>query len=292
MTNNNIKQDTIFLNGNFVDKSSANISVFDRGFLFADGIYEVIPVCSDKPYFIDYHLERMQNNLNTIDIKYEIDKSYWTQVIKKLVDSNGPNRGVYIQITRGADIENLRTHAPNENLKPTVVAFSLSPKEFGHSLTSQGINAITHEDIRWKLCNIKSVSLLASALLSKKAHENEAFETILIKDNYITEGTSSNLFIVKHNEIITPVLNHEILPGITRQILLDLALEQNLIVKYSKISLEDLYNADEVWISGQIKELLPVIKLDNKIIGSGKPGPVWKKMSTLYIERIKKSINA
>lgn len=290
MTNNNIKQDTIFINGNFVDKSSANISVFDRGFLFADGIYEVIPVCSDKPYFIDYHLDRMQNNLNTIDIKYAIDKIYWSEVIKKLVASNGPNRGVYIQITRGADIENLRTHAPSINLKPTLVAFSLSPKEFGHSLTNQGVFAITHEDIRWKLCNIKSVSLLASSILSKKAFENEAFETILIKDNYVTEGTSSNLFIVKNNEIMTPILSNEILPGITRQMILDLALSQSLIVKYSKISLEDLYNADEVWISGQIKELLAVVKLDNKVIGSGKPGPVWKKMSQLYIEKVKQSI--
>lgn len=290
MSDNQIKQDMIFLNDKFVEKSAANISIFDRGFLFADGIYEVIPVCIDKPYFINHHLERLQNNLETIEINYKIDNDYWTKIIHNLVNYNGPNRGVYIQITRGADIENLRTHAPNANLKPTIVAFSLSEKEFGHSLSNTGVTAITHEDIRWKLCNIKSVSLLASSILSKKAFESNAFETILHKNNYITEGTSSNLFIVKNNEIITPVLSNEILPGITRRIILDLALEQSLIVKYTRITVEDLYNADEVWISGQIKELLPVTKLDNKIIGSGNPGPVWKKMSQLYINKIKESL--
>ena len=285
-----MNNDKVFINNNFVDKNSANISVFDRGFLFADGIYEVIPVCGDIPYFINHHLERLQKNLGIIEIDYNVEYDYWANIINNLIKYNGKNRGIYIQITRGADIDNLRTHAPNKDLKPTAIAFSLPEKEFGHSLNNTGISAITHEDIRWQLCHVKSVSLLANALLSKRAYENSAAETLLIKNNYITEGTSSNIYIVKNNEIMTPVLNNEILPGITRKILLDIALKENYIVKYSKITIDDLYNADEVWISGQIKELQPVTKIDDKIISDGKPGPLWKKMSALYIETIKSNL--
>jgi D-alanine transaminase len=287
---NTTDEDTIYLNGEYVNKDHAKISVLDRGFLFADGVYEVIPVYDNQVLFLYEHLERLQQNLTSIEINYKINFNYWQKVCHHLIISNGNNRPIYIQITRGTDIT--RLHDFDDDLTPTVVALSLDHITLGSSLAANGINVITLPDIRWKLCHIKSIALLGNILLRKKAKDLGAKEVLLINDQgYIVEGSSSNYFIVKNNKIITPPLNQEILPGITRQIIINICQENNINVYEQHLTEADLYDADEIWITSSTREIIHVNKVNNTFINNGRSGIMWQKISKLYIEHIKNILN-
>lgn len=278
--------DIIYINNEYVSPSEAHISIFDRGFLFADGVYEVIPVYYGHILFLKEHLIRLQSNLDLLKIPYRLDHDEWFVILNKLIAVNGSDRPIYIQITRGADTT--RLHDYSDALTPTIIAFSLNPIELGNCLKNTNITIITLPDIRWKLCHIKSISLLGNVMLNKQAKEAGADEVLLINEHqYIVEGSTSNYFIVKNNQIITPPLNNELLPGITRQIVFNLCAKHNMPILETNITEEDLYNADEIWLTSSTKEIRSVGKINNKTINNGQAGPVWQKIVNLYIDYIK-----
>ena len=277
--------DIVYLNGTFTSKETASISVMDRGFLFADGVYEVIPVYSGQMFRLAEHLDRLQRSLDAIRLDSPFQKDEWDSILQQLVAKNGGgNQAIYLQVTRG--IEGIRDHRFPEKVKPTVFAMS-SPitKPTDDNLDKvQGIKTITTKDIRWDRCDIKSISLLPNILLRQQALDAGAQEALLIKNAYLTEGAASNCFIVKNGAILTPPKNELILGGITRDLIIELARENNIECKEVPVSEEMLNTADEIWISSSTKEIVPVIELNNKIVGGGKPGPVWRKMAQYYIQ--------
>ena len=277
--------DIVYLNGSFIPKESASVSVMDRGFLFADGVYEVIPVYSGKMFRLEEHLDRLQRSLDAIRLNSPFKKNQWDNILQQLVEKNGGgNQAIYLQVTRG--IEGIRDHRFPEEIKPTVFAMS-SPitKPSGDDLEKvQGIKTITTKDIRWDRCDIKSISLLPNILLRQQALDAGAQEALLIKNGNLTEGAASNCFIVKNGTILTPPKNELILGGITRDLIIELARENNIECKEVPVSEKSLNTADEIWISSSTKEIVPVVELNNKIVGEGKPGPLWRKMAQLYIQ--------
>ena len=277
--------DIVYLNGTFIPKESASVSVMDRGFLFADGVYEVIPVYCGKMFRLGEHLDRLQRSLDAIRLNSPFKKNQWDNILQQLVEKNGGgNQAIYLQVTRG--IEGIRDHRFPEEIKPTVFAMS-SPitKPSGDDLEKvQGIKTITTKDIRWDRCDIKSISLLPNILLRQQALDAGAQEALLIKNGNLTEGAASNCFIVKNGTILTPPKNELILGGITRDLIIELARENNIECKEVPVSEKSLNTADEIWISSSTKEIVPVVELNNKIVGEGKPGPLWRKMAQLYIQ--------
>ena len=279
----------VFLNGSFIPKEEASVSVMDRGFLFADGIYEVIPVYSGKLFRLDEHLSRLQRSLDAIRLASPFKPDEWQTMLCDLVDKNGGgNQAIYLQVTRG--IENIRDHRFPDQVKPTIFAMSNpiakpSDEDLNHILdNTPGISAITTKDIRWDRCDIKSISLLPNILLRQQALDAGAQEALLIKDGYLTEGAASNCFVIKDGIIYTPPKNELILGGITRDLIIELARKNQIDCKEAPINEEVLNNADEIWVSSSTKEIVPVVKLNHKVVGQGKVGPVWRKMAELYIQ--------
>lgn len=286
-----MQKDVVYINSHYVSKHDANISVFDRGFLFADGIYEVIPVYSGKILFLEEHLQRLQNSLDLIKINYVVDYNKWSNICQKLVTENynGESRPIYIQITRGTE-EN-RQHDYAQDTIPTEVAFLLPEVTLGLSLKTKKLKVITLPDIRWKHCDIKSIGLIGNILLRQQGKAQHADEVLLLNnDNHVVEGSYSNFFIVKNNTIYTPPCNHEILPGITRRIIAKICQEHKIQLIEKNITEDDLHNADEVWISSSTKEIRPVTQVNETAINNGKPGPLWQKVASYYIKNIEQQL--
>lgn len=277
--------DIVYLNGAFVEKAKATVSVMDRGFLLADGIYEVIPVYAGKLFRLEEHLDRLQRSLDAIRLESPFKRSQWQAILCELIEKNGKgNQAIYLQVTRG--VEDIRDHRFPDQVQPTVFAMS-SPihKPPEQNLDNvQGIKAITTKDIRWDRCDIKSIALLPNLLLRQQALDAGAQEALLIKNGYLTEGAASNCFIVKNQVIYTPPKNTLILGGITRDLIIELAHSHKIQCKEELVSTEALNNADEIWISSSTKEIVPVISLDKQTVGEGKVGPMWRKMAELYIQ--------
>jgi len=276
---------TVFLNGHFLPQASATISIMDRGFLFGDGIYEVVPVFAGKMLGFDQHIARLGRSLDAIKIKniYSIEK--WREICGNLLEKNqcaDQSCNIYIQITRGA--EQTRAHAIPENANPTIVAFITPAKIIPKEMLREGFSAITLEDSRRRDCHIKAINLLPNILLYNEAKLAGAFEAILLRGDFALEGTSSNLFIVKNNEIFTPPANHTILGGITRDLVLNLAKENHIAASEKDITRDMLFSADEIWLTGSSKEICPVTTLNQKPVGDGIVGPMWKIISELYEE--------
>ena len=279
----------VYLNGSFIPKEKASVSVMDRGFLFADGVYEVIPVYSGKLFRLKEHLDRLQRSLDAIRLKSPFTQEEWQAMLCELIDKNGGgNQAIYLQVTRG--IENIRDHRFPDQVKPTIFAMSNpltkpTDEDLNNTLNNtSGISAITTKDIRWDRCDIKSISLLPNILLRQQALDAGAQEALLIKDGYLTEGAASNCFVIKDGVIYTPPNNELILGGITRDLIIELARNNQIVCKEEPIDEEALNNADEIWVSSSTKEIVPVVKLNNKAVGQGKIGPVWRKMAELYIQ--------
>ncbi len=279
----------VFLNNTYIKETEAKVSIFDRGFLFADGVYEVLPVYNNTALFLTEHLQRLQSNLDLLKINYSVAYDPWKGICSHLITLNGPNRPIYIQITRGC--ENTRNHDYSENIQPTLVAFSLKPIILGSCLSSAPVKVITLPDNRWNNCNIKSIALLGNILLRQEGRALNAEEVLLIRPGgNIVEGTTSNYFIVKNNTILTPPLNNEILPGITRQIILEICRSHNIQLLEKHLSLADIYAADEVWLSSSTKEIRPVGQVNDTIIHNNKPGPMWQQIANLYVEHIQQKL--
>ena len=267
----------VYLNGEFKPIEEASVSVLDRGFTFGDGVYEVIPIFNRKIFRFSEHIMRLENSLREIYMSNPLKENEWRDIFNKLIDSlEQANQSIYLQITRGVS---RRDHDISIADKPTVFAMS-RPLETNNF--SSGIKAITHEDIRWQLCNIKATTLLPSILLRHKAKEQEAREAILIRDKYVTEGAASNVFVCTDDKILTPARTSHVLSGITRDLIVEILMHNDLPIVEGSISESKLLSAGEIWVTSSTWEIVPVVELDDKLVGNGKPGPLWKQANKLY----------
>lgn len=271
----------IYLNGEFVDSQHAKISVMDRGFLFADGVYEVVPCYGGKMFRREEHLTRLANSLDAIGIPNPHTLEAWNAILQQLIDQQDTGElSIYLQVTRGA--YETRDHRIPAEQKPTVFAMAKPIRDNSELLS--GIACVTLDDIRWNYCLIKSIALLPNVLLNQQALEKDANEAILIRDGLVTEGASSNVFMVKDGEIHTPTKSDHILPGVTRDLVVELAHQHGMECIERDITPEELAQADELWITSSTREVVPVITLNNQAIGDGKPGPLWAQMIQHYRE--------
>ncbi|WP_455211726.1 D-amino acid aminotransferase [Kaarinaea lacus] len=271
---------TVYLNGDFLPEEDACVSVLDRGFIFGDGVYEVIPAYGKRPFRLQGHLERLQNSLDGVRISNPHSHDEWQYLVQKVIDANeGEDQSVYLQITRGAA---KRDHAFPSDAKPTVLIMSSPLSGANAELLKSGVAAITTEDIRWIYCHIKAICLLPNVLLRQKAIDAQSAEAILIRDGLATEGAASNLFIVHDGIIRTPPKGPLLLPGITRDLVIELAAENHIPYEEANILEADLTRADEIWLTSSTKEILAVTRLNDQTVGNGKPGPMWERMYGLY----------
>jgi len=278
----------VYLNGKFILKSEAFISVMDRGFLFGDGIYEVFPVYNGLILGLESHLKRLQEGLDAINIVNPYDKKKWTSIINELISYHQEKnkQAIYLQVSRGCDDDRKHTH---DKLNPTVYMQSSPFKSPTKSDLLKGSAAITRDDIRWSQCNTKTTSLLANIMFAQEAKNHSVEEVILIRDGTVTECSSSNLFLVKNNCIYTHPKGPYILPGITREIIIDCAKYCDIKVKEVAFNKDSLMVADEVWISSSTREVVPIVCIDDKLINNGKVGETWSLIYDRY--QAIKSIN-
>lgn len=282
------KNSIVYLNGQFLPIDEAKVSVLDRGFVFGDGIYEVIPVYSGRLFRLEHHLERLDRSLEGIRLSNPLVPDEWSEILHELVTKNGrSDQSIYLQITRGVA---KRDHAFPVNVEPTVFAMSNPMGEVDPELR-KGVTAVTVEDFRWKLCHIKSIALLPNILLRQQAIDQGAVEAIMLRDGQVTEGAATNVFIVHNNTVITPPKSNLLLPGITRDLVVELCNKHAIACEERDISEAELRSADEVWLSSSTKEVIPVTTLDGKPVGVGQPGPVWENILALYQE-YKKAVRA
>jgi D-alanine transaminase len=278
-----------YLNGEYQPLSEARISPLDRGFLFGDGIYEVIPYYNGKSVGLMPHIERMINGLAAIEIKCTKTADEWKALLDDLVARNSDlaaNLGVYVHISRGTDVK--RYHAYPENVEPTVFAFTFpikDPEPVDRAKVTQ-YSMISTEDLRWQRCHIKSTALLGNVIHFQEGYSSGNDEALLYNaDGELTEGSSCNAFIVKDGVVITPIQDNQILPGITRRIILDsLRADGSLKVEEHVVTMDEVRNADELWITSSSKEIAPVTQLDGKPVGNGDVGEVWEKAFQIYTD--------
>jgi len=274
---------TAWLNGTFLPLDEAQVSVLDRGFLFGDGVYEVIPVYGGHLFRLPHHLKRLRNSLDGVRIRNPMHDEEWQAVLEELVALNeGSDQAVYLQVTRG--VAPRRDHAFPTGIRPTVFCMSNPVTVNRDSAAEQGVRAITLDDIRWSLCNIKAITLLPNAMLRQQAIEADTAEAILNKNGRVIEGAASNLFIVRDGLLITPPNSNALLPGITRDLVLELAANNGIPFREADIPAEDLFSCNEIWLTSSTREISPVVQLDSTTIGNGTPGPLWHKMIVLYRE--------
>lgn len=271
----------VYLNGKYLPIHEACISVLDRGFLLGDGVYEVIPVYGGNPFRIDQHLQRLENSLEQVRIPFPCTRGEWSGILDDIIERNGSgDQSIYLQVTRG--IAAKRDHAFPDPIHPTVFVMSNPLLPVAGKILREGVRAITLDDIRWHRCDIKAITLLANVLLRQQALDDGSAEAILVRDGLASEGAASNLFIVKNGTVITPPTGPKLLPGVTRDLVLELAEQHDIPWCEQDIRLQDLFGAEEVWFSSSTKEILPVIQVDDQKIGTGAPGPIWDALYQHY----------
>lgn len=269
--------DTVYLNGAYVPLSEAKISVLDRGFLFGDGVYEVIPAYGGQMFHFSDHIQRLQDNLDKTRLLVSISRQQWLEILTHLL-SGSRDEYIYLQVTRGVTAG--RNHEFPDAVLPTVFAMCSEIQHMPER--EQGVKVMTLDDTRWELCHVKATTLLANILLRQTAVEQQCAEAILIKDNWVTEGAASNIFAVLDNELITPPTSGEILPGITRVVIIKLAQQHDIKVTVRPLSVSELQGASEIWLTSSTREIVPVVTLDDAPVGAGKPGPFWLRMQDLF----------
>lgn len=273
---------TVYLNGAFMPIAEAKVPAMDRGFLFGDGAYEVIPVYSRRPFRLSEHLRRLQHTLDGIRLANPHDEAEWARLIGEIVGCNeGEDQSVYLQITRGADMQR-RNHAFPAGVAPTVFMMSeplLTPPP---SQRESGIATVSAPDVRWLRCDLKTISLLANCLLRQQAIEAGCVETILFRDGCMTEGAASNIFAVKDGILLAPPKDNLVLPGITYDVVLELAAAHGLPAEVRPVTEAEARDADELWMTSSTKEVLPIVLLDGQPVGAGRPGPIFAQMYAWY----------
>ncbi len=270
----------IYLNGEFMPIENAFIPVLDRGFIFGDGVYEVIPVYSRQPFRLGEHLRRLQSSLDSIRLANPNNNSEWRKLIERLIELNEPDdQSLYLQVTRGVA---KRDHAFPRTVTPTVFMMSNPLLPAAANQIENGVGAITAPDNRWLRCDVKSTALLPNVLLRQLAADAGCAETLLLRDGMLTEGSASNAFVVSQGVMLAPPKSNLMLPGITYDVVLELAQANDVPFNVRNISESELRSAEEIWITSSSKEILPVTTLDGSVVGSGRPGPQFRRMQRLY----------
>ncbi len=278
---------TVYLNGKFMPIEEAYIPVLDRGFIFGDGVYEVIPVYSKRAFRLSEHLLRLQSSLDGIRLPNPHQNEEWTRLIAELISHNAfEDQYLYLHITRGVA---KRDHAfPQPAVAPTVFMMSSPLLPPPAELLKTGVSAVTATDNRWLRCDIKAISLLPNVLLRQQAVDAGCAETILIRlgendqESFMTEGAASNIFVVKNGTLLAPPKNNLMLPGITYDVVLEIAAANNIPVQMRKIAKTEIFSADELLLTSSTKEVLPITSVDGKPVGSGTPGAMFMRLHTLY----------
>lgn len=269
-----------WFNGQFMALADVRVSPLDRAFLFGDAVYEVIPVYAGEPFLLDAHLDRLEHSLREVRIRNPHDRDAWIDLIRGLVQRNGAaDAAVYLQVSRGADVS--RDHFfPGEHVHPTVFGM-VTPISQGTS-DQQGIKAITRQDQRWGRCDIKSTALLANVLARQEAREAGAGEVILVRDGQLTEGSASSVIIVESGALVRRPAGPEVLPGTTTDAVFAIARQRGLACRDEPVSVERLRRADEIWIAAATRSIAPVVELDGRPVGNGRPGPVWRVVAAAF----------
>jgi D-alanine transaminase len=272
----------VFLNGRFLALEDAKVPVLDRGFIFGDGVYELVPVYSRVAFRLDEHLARLERSLAETRIRNPYSRAQWRDIIYRLVDGQPfEDQGIYFQVTRGVA---KRDHAFPKDSEPTVFMMSnplvTPPKE----VVQKGASAVSAQDNRWLRCDIKSISLVGNCLLRQSSAEAGAAETILFRDGKLTEASASNVFVVKRGVILSPPKTNLILPGITYDVVIELARAGGLPLELREVAEAEVRGADEIWVTSSSKEVLPIVALDGAKVGDGRPGPLFARMYQLYQE--------
>ena len=281
---------TVFLNGRLLPIEQATVSVLDRGFIFGDGIYELVPVYSRVPFRLEEHLARLERSLGETRIRNPYSRAQWRAQIYALIDAQPfEDQGVYFQVTRGAA---KRDHSFPANVEPTVFMMSNPLVNPQAAQVEKGATAVSAQDFRWLRCDIKSISLIGNCLLRQLSAEAGGAETILFRDGRLTEASASNVFIVKRGVIQSPPKSNLILPGITYDVVVELARANGLPLELKDVTEAEVRTADELWVTSSSKEVLAIVELDGKRIGEGRPGPVFRRMFQLYQEFKQKVMRA
>ncbi len=268
---------TCYLNGDYLPLAEARISPLDRGFLYADGVYELMPVYSGRPFRFEAHCARLTRSLAEIRMQDPHTGEEWRNILGELIKRNGTaEQYVYWQVTRGAEFG--RTHAPLPDIERTVFAFCAPLPVASAETLAKGLSCVTATDTRWARCDIKSVSLLANVLLRQLSVDANAAETILLRDGQMLEASASAVHVVIGGELRTPPQSQRILPGTTRGAVEEMAQRAGIPFRSIAVSEAELRAADEIWLSAATREAQPVTELDGKPVGAGKPGPVWRRL--------------
>ncbi|HEX7031324.1 MAG TPA: D-amino acid aminotransferase [Gammaproteobacteria bacterium] len=268
---------TVYLNGKFIPRDEARISPFDRGFLYGDGVYEMIASYGGSLFRLDDHLARLERSLAEVRMTNPRERAAWRELLATLVRENGGgNMNVYVQVTRGAKPE--RDHRFPAEAEPTVFAMCQPASAVANAALENGIAAITHEDTRWARCDIKATSLMANVLLRQAAEDEGSQETLLLRNNEALEFSASTLFVVTDGKVRTTPNGNAILPGVTGIVVRELVRAEGFVLEEAAIPAPQLHTADEIWLASTTREVLPVTTLDGNPVGSGKPGPAWRRI--------------
>jgi len=280
----------VFLNGKFMPVEEARVPVLDRGFIFGDGVYELVPVYSRIPFRMDEHLARLERSLAAVRIRNPYSRAEWRDIILQLVAKQpSEDQGVYFQVTRGVA---RRDHAFPKDAVPTVFVMSNPLVTPPQQLVESGAAAVSAVDDRWLHCDIKSISLIGNCLLRQVSADAGAVETILFRDGELTEASASNVFIVRRGLILSPPKSNLILPGITFDVVAELAQGAGLPLEFRPVTEAEVRGADEIWVTSSSKEVLAIVTLDGKPVGAGVPGPAFSNMYGLYQEFKQKVMRA
>ena len=272
----------VFLNGKFLPIEQAMVPVLDRGFIFGDGVYELIPVYSRAPFRMEDHLARLERSLAAVRIKNPYAREKWREIIRQLVAQQPwEDQAVYFQVTRGVA---KRDHAFPAGVEPTVFVMANPLVNPPRELVEKGGSAVTAVDNRWLRCDIKSISLIGNCLLRQVSADAGAQETILFRDGKLTEASAANVFIVKRGVLLSPPKSILILPGITYDVVTEIAQAGKIPLEFRDITQAEVLGADEVWVTSSSKEILAIVTLDGKPVADGRPGPLFKRAYQLYQE--------
>ncbi|MCX5727650.1 MAG: D-amino-acid transaminase [Nitrospirae bacterium] len=273
-----------FVNGAFMPLAEAKVSIEDRGFQFGDGIYEVIRTYGGRPFSLEAHLARLERSATALDLTQPYSRAEWTHhILEGIRRAAYPEAKIYLQITRGVAP---RDHAYPAEGTPTVVMTVREFHPLDRSVQAAGVEAMTTEDIRWGRCDIKSLNLLANVLARQKVKQAQVFEAILINTGLVTEGAISNVMVVQGETVVTAPEGPRILSGVTRAVVLELARNEGLPIQERFISQAELYGADEIFLAGTTVEVLAVVRVDGKIIGDGRPGPITQRLAAGFTSRV------
>jgi|SRR5687767_5804998 len=273
----------VHLNGAMLRLADATISVLDRGFIYGDGAYELVPVYARKPFRMAQHLDRLQRTLDGIRLPNPHSRGEWERIIGQVIERTPfADQAVYMQVTRGVA---KRDHSFPKGTKPTVFVMSNPLPTPTREQVEHGVAVVTAEDNRWKRCDLKTISLLGNVLMRQLATDADAVETVMFRDGWLTEASASNVLIVKDGTILAPPKDNQILPGITYDATIDFARDAGLPAEIRPVSRAEVQDADEMWLSSSTKEVLAVTGVDGRAFAGGKPGPVFRRVYDLFQER-------